>query len=332
MNTHVCDILLLTYTKQKDKACSLDNWRRPLSPSPASPSTPKPIVALGKFDALHRGHQALAIAAANLGGHPWLVSFAGMAEVLQWPPRLPLVALQDRPRVMSTWQHSCGGITPKECAIPFADVRSLSPEEFVDLLANVLQVGGVCVGSNYRFGYKAAGDVGVLKELGEKYGLKIGVVDLVEHEGELEGEVVSSSRVREALAAGDVETAAYCLGRPYRLVMEQNTHEIKKSGDEGENNNVSVLSNNGSVVYVRRELFANQPPAIGQYTALAHIVGGGEALKQVHALDGRDIVDVRVSEQGVEILYTRVAPEVSALLSSNSNGPNSTIRIALDFL
>lgn len=117
-------------------------WCRPLSsctpaglpPPPADgaagapgPSGPlaellPPVVALGKFDALHRGHRALAEAAAELGGAPWLVSFSGIAEVLGWPARLPLVAPCDRRRVLASWAPHCLGRTPGECAIPFAEV------------------------------------------------------------------------------------------------------------------------------------------------------------------------------------------------------------------
>jgi hypothetical protein len=198
---------------------------------------------------------------------PWLVSFAGMAEVLRWPTRLPLVALADRRRVMETWKDACGGKTPTECAIPFAEVRSLPPEDFVALLANELQVGGVAVGSNYRFGYKAAGDATLLKSLGEKYGLKVAIVDLVEHEGDFQGEVVSSSWVREALAEGDVAAAAYCLGRPYRLILENNSTDSTSINISSENSNKLV--------------YANQPPAAGLYNCLAHVVEAGRAVQHV---------------------------------------------------
>lgn len=110
--------------------CAVDNpaaehaaspWRRPLH-SEATHSLGPPMVALGKFDALHTGHRALVAAAADLGGAPWLVSFAGIAEVLGWPPRLPLVAPCDRPRVLESWAPHCGGAVPGECAIPFKEV------------------------------------------------------------------------------------------------------------------------------------------------------------------------------------------------------------------
>jgi len=194
-----------------------------------------------------------------------------MAEVLRWPTRLPLVAPADRRRVMETWKDACGGKTPTECAIPFAEVRSLSPEDFVALLANDLKIGGVAVGSNYRFGYKAAGDANLLQNLGEKYGLKVAIVDLVEHEGDFQGEVVSSSWVREALAEGDVSAAAYCLGRPYRLILENSN-----SSDSGMNNSIQ---NAGTAT--RKLGYLNQPPGTGQYNCLAHVVDPGKAVQHV---------------------------------------------------
>ena len=109
-------------------------------------------VALGKFDGMHQGHRLLAERAAASGAHPHLLSFSGMAEVLGWPARLPLVAPSDRTRVLASWTSFCQGRTPRQRYIPFSMVRNLSPEEFVKVLAEDLQVSGVVVGQNYRFG------------------------------------------------------------------------------------------------------------------------------------------------------------------------------------
>ena len=299
------------------------------------------MIALGKFDALHRGHQALAIAASNLGGTPWLVSFAGMAEVLRWPSRLPLVAIADRKRVMQTWQNGCGGKLPTECAIPFAEVRSLSPEAFVELLANTLKVGGVAVGSNYRFGYKAAGDATLLQSLGEKYGIRVAIVDLVEHDGDLLGEVVSSSWVREALAEGDVAAAAYALDRPYRLVINNNNviNQVLGNTSSTESSSLGVDSASSAnneqqtgensqklagkltkgCLSFPSSAFMNQPPAPGHYEVLAHVV-----------LTGRDMPHVDEGTTG-QILITDHGLELADGLKDSLN-VRAESQLALDFI
>ena len=81
-------------------------------------------MALGKFDAMHKGHCALAVTAAELGGHPCLISFSGMADVLGWPKRKPLVAELDRSRVLHLWSGLCRGLTPQQQTIPFQEVGS----------------------------------------------------------------------------------------------------------------------------------------------------------------------------------------------------------------
>ena len=90
-----------------------DAARPALRPIPPSETGDKTVVALGKFDAMHRGHRELARAAAKMGA-PHLVSFGGMAEVLGWAPKLAVVAESDRARVLATWAEACGGATPGE--------------------------------------------------------------------------------------------------------------------------------------------------------------------------------------------------------------------------
>ena len=73
-----------------------------------------------------------------------MVSFSGMADVLGWPKRPPLVADADRQSVLASWASHCGSLVPCQRFIPFAEVRSLSPEEFVHVLAHDLQVKPAC--------------------------------------------------------------------------------------------------------------------------------------------------------------------------------------------
>ena len=68
------------------------------------------------------------------------MSFSGMADVLGWPKRPPLVADADRANVLASWAPQCNGVAPCQRFVPFAEVRSLSPEAFVRVLAHDLKV------------------------------------------------------------------------------------------------------------------------------------------------------------------------------------------------
>jgi riboflavin kinase/FMN adenylyltransferase len=167
--------------------------------------------AIGKFDALHRGHFALAARAAALGA-PRLLTFSGMAAELGWPERRPLVAPDDRARVLGEWSRLLGneiGVIE----LPFASVRGMTPAAFVAHLRSTLDAGAVVVGEDFRFGRDRGGDATMLRQLADAAGLTLAVVPAVLHDGV----VVSSSGVRAALASGDVALAASLLGRPHRL-------------------------------------------------------------------------------------------------------------------
>ena len=169
---------------------------------------------------------------------------------------------------MLSWKDACLGRVPFECSIPFGEIRAMSPEDFVSLLANELRVAGVVVGSNYRFGYKAAGTAQTMQELGSKYGLRVRVVDLVagtetwsEEDSETEPPTtgtISSSIVRKALALGDMGTAEFCLGRPYRLVVDVSElrHELLETDE---------------AICLPVQAFLNQPPCPGTYEVQAYV-------------------------------------------------------------
>ncbi|CAL1387631.1 unnamed protein product [Linum trigynum] len=193
------------------------------------------IVALGKFDALHIGHRELAIQASKVGV-PYLLSFVGMAEVLGWEPRPPIVAKCDRHRVLSSWAPHCGNVVPAEFQVEFSNVRHLTPRQFVEKLCKELEVAGVVAGENYRFGYKAAGDTSELLRLCNEHGIQAYIINSVmdkhpqdpsklhKTDSKDKGQV-SSTRVRHALAAGDMDYVAELLGRRHRLIVsleEQN--------------------------------------------------------------------------------------------------------------
>ncbi|CAF1696750.1 unnamed protein product [Brassica oleracea] len=231
---------------------------------PADGSTPVSggIVALGKFDALHVGHRELAIQASRVGT-PYLLSFVGMAEVFGWEPsRAPIVAKCDRKRVLTSWDSYCGNKAPVEYEIEFASVRHLTPRQFVEKLSKELRVCGVVAGENYRFGYKASGDASELVRLCEEYGIGAYIITSVmdkkqDSEKRDSGDSkdrgqVSSTRVRQALAAGDMSYVSELLGRAHRLILQ-----VNNTGDMQSERRISVP----------RSSVLNLPPGNGVYNA-----------------------------------------------------------------
>lgn len=99
-----------------------------------------------------------------------------------------------------------------------------TPEEFVLYLVSNLHVKAVCVGYDYSFGFKAQGDVEMLKRLGDKYGFKVFVTDVIK----IEDRIVASTYIRQVIKAGDMEEAERFLGRRY--CIEGNVVKGKQNG------------------------------------------------------------------------------------------------------
>jgi riboflavin kinase/FMN adenylyltransferase len=123
------------------------------------------------------------------------------------------------PRLLSTPERklellSQTGID-QVAVIPFTEELShLSPEEFVaQVLVNGLEAKAVFVGEGWRFGHKRAGDMDLLQKLGAANGFEAQPVDLAGQDGD----AVSSSRIREAVAAGHLNVARRLLGRPFDI-------------------------------------------------------------------------------------------------------------------
>lgn len=211
--------------------------------------------AIGKFDALHLGHRAL-IEHAALMAPPALLSFFGIAEVLGWPARSPLVAASDRVRILRDWSEHIGrsvGITE----IPFASVHKLKPEEFVELMRERLGAAAIVVGDDFRFGHGRAADAADLARIGKNLGIEVKIVAPVRYDND----VISSSRVRTALEQGRMHEVTGCLGRPYRIVATV-VH------GQGRGKSIDVpTANCGNL--------ENQPPATAVYAGRGWVDGKG---------------------------------------------------------
>lgn len=174
---------------------------------------PPTSVAVGNFDGLHRGHQAL-LEAACAGGRK-LASAVMCFEPLPatfFRPQQPVPRLLTvRDRIDLCRQHGLDLMYMLRFNEPFA---RQSPERFVrDVLVEGAGARRVVVGNDFRFGSRAAGDVAMLKKLGRRYDFEVECVDPV-----LDGDQrISSSRVREALEAGELETVERLLGRRYAI-------------------------------------------------------------------------------------------------------------------
>jgi riboflavin kinase/FMN adenylyltransferase len=172
------------------------------------------MVTIGVFDGVHRGHQhvvAQLVTAAEAAN--------ATSVVLTFHPHPALIIRGPQPRRYLTMPdekaallHDLGvGLVITH---PFDDeVRHIRAAAFVDRLLNHLQMAELWVGADFKMGYQREGDVKFLKAQAKEKGFALRVVDLMD----AGGEKVSSSRVRSALAEGDVAEATYCLGRPFRL-------------------------------------------------------------------------------------------------------------------
>ena len=173
------------------------------------------VVTVGMFDGVHLGHRALldrvAAEAAARGVPAAAVTF----------DRHPLAVLRpgSEPPLLTTLDRKVEllGEAGVEVVLVLAFTPELSQvgaEAFAaDVLFDGLGARAVVVGENFRFGHKAAGDPDLLADLGRPRGIEVVAVGLHANGGQ----VVSSTRVRAELAAGDVAAAAASLGRPHAV-------------------------------------------------------------------------------------------------------------------
>ncbi len=174
-----------------------------------------PVLTIGNFDGQHVGHRALIEAvieqAQRLNGVPMVLSFdPHPIEVLR-PGTLPKF-LSDAQEKYDFFEHL--GIT-ELIILPFTQaLAALTPDQFVrEVLHDGLGVRQLLVGENFVFGKGRSGTIQDLIRLGVQTNFDVQPVTPVL----LNGEVVSSTRVRKCLIAGNVVEGSECLGRPYRL-------------------------------------------------------------------------------------------------------------------
>ncbi|MFK3671243.1 bifunctional riboflavin kinase/FAD synthetase [Leifsonia aquatica] len=168
-------------------------------------------VTIGKFDGVHSGHRAvigrLREVAADRGLTATVITFDRNPLKLIAPEKCPASLVSNGQKLDLL---SGTGIDATLMVAFDQALAALEPEEFVQrILVDRLHAAEVLVGSDFRFGHRGAGDVRLLRELGEKYGFAVELIDDVRPE---HGRRVSSTWIRELLADGDVAHAAELLG------------------------------------------------------------------------------------------------------------------------
>jgi riboflavin kinase / FMN adenylyltransferase len=173
------------------------------------------VVALGNFDGFHLGHQAVAgaaIAQAKAAGRPAIIATFDPHPVRYFVPDAApfrLTSLDQRQRLF----QAAGA----DAMLVFdfdASLAATTAEDFIaKLLVERLGIAAVVTGEDFTFGKGRGGNIGVLRELGAAHGLASTAMGPVTDEGG----IISSSRIREALQAGDCATATKLLTRPFAV-------------------------------------------------------------------------------------------------------------------
>jgi riboflavin kinase / FMN adenylyltransferase len=179
------------------------------------PRWSRPVLALGNFDGVHRGHRKILDRVCRVAGER-----AATPLVMMFDPHPPRVVRPDKaPALLMTTAQKLEGIGAAgiqgAVIVRFTPELSLwDPETFVrTVLVEWLRVGEVWVGANFLFGHDRAGNFSLLRMLGAQYGFKAEKIDPVRYRDF----VVSSTRIRRLVSEGRVDEAGALLGHQYFL-------------------------------------------------------------------------------------------------------------------
>lgn len=182
----------------------LERLRRPL------------FLAIGVFDGIHRGHQAVISTSADharaANGTPVVVTFDPHPEKVLRPDRAPHLLTATEHKIALTRELGVGNLLIIHFDKQFA---ATEPEDFVAALVNHSKpLMEICVGHEWSFGKNRRGNLDLLKKLGAKFDFEVIGIPPVK----VENSVVSSTAIRRAIENGDFAKAAVMLGREYTIL------------------------------------------------------------------------------------------------------------------
>ena len=180
----------------------------------AHENRPRAVATIGAFDGVHLGHRALLShvvqRAEALDATSWCVTFNPHPDVVMRPERhhTYLATLEDRVDLIREQ-----GIQTVKVFEFTRRLSSVTPEEFVDMMQVDCQLVELWVGPDFAMGRGRSGTPRKMEEIGQSHGFSVAVME----PHSLGGEIVSSTRIRALLAAGELADASVLLGRPYSL-------------------------------------------------------------------------------------------------------------------
>lgn len=230
-------------------------------------------IALGMFDGVHMGHVELLKACVDRAIEDGVPSFVYTYSNSPHPRKQREVQ-----GLLTTTEEKlslCEGL-----GIQGAIVRvftpmygDLSPEEFAGILFEDERVSTLVCGQNYRFGNHGKGDAALLSRLGQRAGKRVVLIDDLMYMGS----PVSSTRVRNALLAGDCRLAAQLLGRPYTVfitIRDRRAEWPLQKARIGEGSYICTFLGKTITVTIQGDggiLIQGEPPANYPYGTLAFI-------------------------------------------------------------
>jgi len=180
---------------------------------PRPPWLVHPVLALGNFDGLHRGHlkivERVRRGAAEHGGTPMAMTFDPHPSRIVRPDKAPPLLMTKAQRLEALDRAGIGAVA----VVRFTtELSRWDPEAFVrTVLVDWLRVSEVWVGANFLFGHDRSGNFSTLRTLGQRYGFRADKIDPVRYKEF----VVSSTRIRRLVAEGRMDEAGALLGHPY---------------------------------------------------------------------------------------------------------------------
>jgi riboflavin kinase/FMN adenylyltransferase len=182
---------------------------------PRPPWLVHPVLALGNFDGLHRGHlkiiERVRRGAAEHGGIPMAMTFDPHPPRVVRPDKAPPLLMTKQQKIEALEDAGIRAVA----VVRFSrEMSQWDPETFVrTVLVEWLRVSEVWVGSNFLFGHDRSGNYSSLRTLGQRYGFRAEKIDPVRYKEF----VVSSTRIRRLVAEARMDEAAALLGHPYYL-------------------------------------------------------------------------------------------------------------------